>query len=96
MNHTLKKEQITNKTYRSNLLNQIETEIKKQRKTLAPYTQERLQNTIQVQVQNIHQNLLDQRKKEQKRKKSQRLIDFSAPLCCFLLTLLAFWLVWGA
>ena len=86
MNNTLKEEQTTNKNYRSKTLKDIENEIKKQRAFLVPYTQERIQTTIDLQVKKLHQELLDQRNKEQKK---------VAPLCCLVLTLFAFWLVWG-
>ena len=95
MNNTLKEEQTTNKNYRSKTLKDIENEIKKQRAFLAPYTQERIQTTIDLQVKKIHQELLDQRNKEQKKVLIQRSLDFLAPLCCLVLTLFAFWLVWG-
>lgn len=95
MNNTLKEEQTTNKNYRSKTLKDIENEIKKQRAFLAPYTQERIQTTIDLQVKKLHQELLDQRNKEQKKAVIQRSMDFLAPLCCLVLTLFAFWLVWG-
>lgn len=95
MNNTLKEEQTTNKNYRSKTLKDIENEIKKQRAFLAPYTQERIQTTIDLQVKKLHQELLDQRNKEQKKVLIQRSLDFLAPLCCLVLTLFAFWLVWG-
>lgn len=59
------------------------------------YTQERIQTTIDLQVKKLHQELLDQRNKEQKKVLIQRSLDFLAPLCCLVLTLFAFWLVWG-
>ncbi|MFV7892607.1 hypothetical protein ACNPL9_13695, partial [Enterococcus faecium] len=46
-------------------------------------------------VKKLHQELLDQRNKEQKKAFIQRSMDFLAPLCCLVLTLFAFWLVWG-
>lgn len=95
MNNTLKEEQTTNKNYRSKTLKDIENEIKKQRAFLVPYTQERIQTTIDLQVKKLHQELLDQRNKEQKKVLIQRSLDFLAPLCCLVLTLFAFWLVWG-
>jgi len=95
MNNTLKEEQTTNKNYRSKTLKDLENEIKKQRAFLVPYTQERIQTTIDLQVKKLHQELLDQRNKEQKKVLIQRLLDFLAPLCCLVLTLFAFWLVWG-
>lgn len=95
MNNTLKEEQTTNKNYRSKTLKDIENEIKKQRAFLVPYTQERIQTTIDLQVKKLHQELLDQRNKEQKKALIQRSMDFLAPLCCLVLTLFAFWLVWG-
>ena len=95
MNNTLKEEQTTNKNYRSKTLKDIENEIKKQRAFLAPYTQERIQTTIDLQVKKLHQELLDQRNKEQKKAFIQRSMDFPAPLCCLVLTLFAFWLAWG-
>ena len=95
MNNTLKEEQTTNKNYRSKTLKDIENEIKKQRAFLAPYTQERIQTTIDLQVKKLHQELLDQRNKEQKKVLIQRSLDFLAPLCCLVLTLFTFWLVWG-
>ena len=95
MNNTLKEEQITNKNYRSKTLKDIENEIRKQRAFLVPYTQERIQTTIDSQVKKLHQELLDQRNKEQKKVLIQRSMDFLAPLCCLVLTLFAFWLVWG-
>jgi len=95
MNDTLNKEQITNKNYRSKTLKDIESEIKKQRAFLAPYTQDRIQTTIDSQVKKLHQALLNQRKKEQKKVIWQRSMDILAPLCCLIMTLLAFWLVWG-
>lgn len=95
MNNTLKEEQTTNKNYRSKTLKDIENEIKRQRAFLAPYTQERIQTTIDLQVKKLHQELLDQRNKEQKKVLIQRSLDFLAPLCCLVLTLFAFWLVWG-
>ncbi|BDP59043.1 hypothetical protein EfmJHP36_35220 (plasmid) [Enterococcus faecium] len=52
MNNTLKEEQTTNKNYRSKTLKDIENEIKKQRAFLVPYTQERIQTTIDLQVKN--------------------------------------------
>ena len=95
MNNTLKEEQTTNKNYRSKTLKDIENEIKKQRAFLVPYTQERIQTTIDLQVKKLHQELLDQRKKKKKKAFIQRSMDFLAPLCCLVLTLFAFWLVWG-
>lgn len=95
MNSTLKEEQTTNKNYRSKTLRDVDNEIKKQRAFLAPYTQERIQTTIDLQVKKLHQELLDQRNKEQKKALIQRSMDFLAPLCCLVLTLFAFWLVWG-
>lgn len=95
MNNTLKEELTTNKNYRSKTLKDIENEIKKQRAFLVPYTQERIQTTIDLQVKKLHQELLDQRNKEQKKVLIQRSLDFLAPLCCLVLTLFAFWLVWG-
>lgn len=95
MNNTLKEEQTTNKNYRSKTLKDIENEIRKQRAFLVPYTQERIQTTIDLQVKKLHQELLDQRNKEQKKVLIQRSLDFLAPLCCLVLTLFAFWLVWG-
>ena len=95
MNNTLKEEQTTNKNYRSKTLKDIENEIKKQRAFLVPYTQERIQTTIDLQVKKLHQELLDQRNKEQKKVLIQQSLDFLAPLCCLVLTLFAFWLVWG-
>ncbi|EFR69769.1 hypothetical protein SJ940_13855 [Enterococcus faecium] len=47
------------------------------------------------QVKKLHQALLDQRNQEQKKALIQRSMDILAPLCCLVLTLLAFWLVWG-
>ncbi|HHE2623463.1 TPA: hypothetical protein ACO6SL_002954 [Enterococcus faecium] len=91
----MKEEQTTNKNYRSKTLKDIEKEIKKQRAFLAPYTQERIQTTIDLQVKKLHQKLLDQRNKEQKKAFIQRLMDLLAPLCCLVLTLFALWLVWG-
>ena len=90
-----KEEQTTNKNYRSKTLKDIENEIKKQRAFLVPYTQERIQTTIDLQVKKLHQELLDQRNKEQKKVLIQRSLDFLAPLCCLVLTLFACWLVWG-
>lgn len=95
MNNTLKEEQTTNKNYRSKTLKDIENEIKKQRAFLAPYTQERIQTTIDSQVKKLHQALLDQRNQEQKKALIQRSMDILVPLCCLIMTLLAFWLVWG-
>lgn len=95
MNNTLNGEPTTNKNYRSKTLKDIENEIKKQRAFLVPYTQERIQTTIDLQVKKLHQELLDQRNKEQKKVLIQRSLDFLAPLCCLVLTLFAFWLVWG-
>lgn len=95
MNNTLNEEQTTNKNYRSKTLKDIENEIKKQRAFLAPYTQGRIQTTIDSQVKKLHQTLLDQRNQEQKKALIQRSMDILAPLCCVVLTLLAFWLVWG-
>lgn len=95
MNNTLKEKQTTNKNYRSKTLKDIENEIKKQRAFLAPYTQERIQTTIDLQVKKLHQELLDQRNKEEKKAFIQRSMDFLAPLCCLVMTLFAFWLVWG-
>ncbi len=95
MNNTLNEEQTTNKNYRSKTLKDIENEIKRQRAFLAPYTQERIQTTIDLQVKKLHQALLDQRNQEQKKALIQRSMDILAPLCCLVLTLLAFWLVWG-
>ncbi|MCR2526557.1 hypothetical protein NSP52_24330, partial [Salmonella enterica] len=46
MNTTLNEEQTTNKNDRSKTLKDIENEIKRQRAFLAPYTQERIQTTI--------------------------------------------------
>ncbi|WP_230208699.1 hypothetical protein [Enterococcus faecium] len=80
MNNTLKEEQTTNKNYRSKTLKDIENEIKKQRAFLVPYTQERIQTTIDLQVKKLHQELLDQRNKEQKKVLIQRSLDFLAPL----------------
>lgn len=62
---------------------------------LAPYTQERIQTTIDSQVKKLHQALLDQRNQEQKKALIQRSMDILAPLCCLIMTLFAFWLVWG-
>nr|WP_262349155.1 hypothetical protein [Enterococcus durans] len=59
----MKEEQTTNKNYRSKTLKDIENEIKKQRAFLVPYTQERIQTTIDLQVKKLHQELLDQRNK---------------------------------
>lgn len=84
-----------NKDYRSKTLRDIENEIKEQRAFLAPYTQEKIQTTINLQVKKLHQELLDQRNKEQKKALIQRSLDVLAPLCCLILTLFAFWLVWG-
>lgn len=95
MNDTLEKEQSMNKDYRSKTLQDIGNEIKKQRAFLAPYTQERIQTTIDLQIKKLHQELLDQRNKEQKKALIQQSLDFLAPLCCLVLTLFAFWLVWG-
>ncbi len=95
MNNTLKEEQPTNKNYRSKTLKDIENEIKRQRVFLAPYTQERIQTTIDSQVKKLHQALLDQRNQEQKKALIQRSMDILAPLCCLIMTLFAFWLVWG-
>ena len=95
MTNTLKEEQTTNKNYRSKTLQDIENEIKKQRAFLAPYTKERIQTTIDSQVKKLHQALLDQRNQEQKKALIQRSMDILAPLCCLIMTLLAFWLVWG-
>lgn len=95
MNNTLDKEQTTNKNYRSKTLKDIENEIKRQRAFLAPYTQERIQTTIDSQVKKLHQALLDQRNQEQKKALIQRSMDILAPLCCLIMTLFAFWLVWG-
>ncbi|BDP68821.1 Uncharacterised protein [Enterococcus faecium] len=95
MTNTLKEEQTTNKNYRSKTLQDIENEIKKQRAFLAPYTKERIQTTIDSQVKKFHHALLNQRNKEQKKVIMQRSMDILAPLCCLIMTLLAFWLVWG-
>jgi hypothetical protein len=95
MNNTLNEEQTTSKNYRSKTLKDIENEIKRQRAFLAPYTQERIQTTIDSQVKKLHQALLDQRNQEQKKALIQRSMDILAPLCCLIMTLLAFWLVWG-
>lgn len=84
-----------NKDYRSKTLRDIENEIKNQRAFLAPYTQERIQTTIDSQVKKLHQELLDQRNKEQKKALIQRSLDVLASLCCLVLTLFAFWLVCG-
>lgn len=91
----MKKEQTINKNYRSKTLKDIENEIKKQRAFLAPYTQEKIQTTIDLQVKKLHQTLLDQRNQEQKKALIQRSMDILAPLSCLVLTFLAFWLVWG-
>ena len=146
----MNEEQTTNKNYRSKTLKDIENEIKRQRAFLAPYTQERIQTTIDSQVKKLHQalldqrnqeqnfslpiltkmrtvsglsnirgqeypsivelkpffvlgfaglialgGLLDQRNQEQKKALIQRSMDILAPLCCLVLTLFAFWLVWG-
>ena len=95
MTNTLKEEQTTNKNYRSKTLQDIENEIKKQRAFLAPYTKERIQTTIDSQVKKFHHALLNQRNKEQKKVIMQRSMDILASLCCLIMTLLAFWLVWG-
>lgn len=83
MNNTLKEEQTTNKNYRSKTLKDIENEIKKQRAFLVPYTQERIQTTIDLQVKKLHQELLDQRNKEQKKVLIQRSLDFLVLLQSF-------------
>lgn len=95
MTNTLKEEQTTNKNYRSKTLKDIENEIKKQRAFLAYKEQEKIQTTIDSQVKKLHQALLNQRKKEQKKVILQRSMDILAPLCCLIMTLLAFWLIWG-
>ncbi|MBX4221151.1 hypothetical protein KYX90_13280, partial [Enterococcus lactis] len=66
-----------------------------QRAFPVPYTQEKIQTTIELQVKKHQQELLDQRNNEQKKVLIQRLLVFLAPLCCLFLTLVAFWLVGG-
>ncbi|MEN2264364.1 hypothetical protein, partial [Enterococcus lactis] len=95
MNNTLKEEHITNNNYPTKTLKDIENEIRQQPAVHGPYTQEWFQPTIDLQVKKLHQELLDQRNNEQKKVLIQRSLDFLAPLCCLVLTLFAFWLVWG-
>lgn len=95
MNSTLKEEKLTNQNYRSKTLKDIETQLNEQRDYLAPYTQEKIQNTISTQIQELHETLLDQRKKEQQSAFHHRLIDIAAILCCLVPTLLSIWFVWG-